>query len=379
MRLPYLSVAVLGLAACSDLPVQPEALAPTLSANRSVTASQLVAPTSYLPPFFKDGPLAPNDIFAADAGTLAPPAQPDIEYHGGQLILKPAITTIYFGTTPVYAGGPRPGSRGDGEDDRSLIGYYLNNLGESSHWAINSTYYEAIDGAKPKYVKASVKYQSYWAPSNGAPTPGSRVGFGDMANLVELGFATKAIKYDPNTLYMIFTGPGVNLGGGFSYANLQYCAFHSAYMRDNGDIVQIAAQPYDAEFTPAHRAANRGYCVPQSGGPNGDIGADGTVSAMTHELEETVTDPATVRGGEFNFWGWYDLNGEENGDKCAYDYGQVFQNASGFWNITIGGRPFLVQRNWAAITPQGCLKGYDSNHGKDDRGDRKRDRSLAVQ
>ena len=280
MRVPYLSLAVIGLAACSDVGVQPEALAPASTASHSVRASQLVAPISYLRPFFKDGTLAPNDIFAADAGTVAA-SQPDIEYHGGQLILKPAVTAIYYGAAPVYAGGPSVGSRGEGEEDGSLVGYFLNNLGESSHWAINTTYFQAMDGAKPKYVKPSLKYQAFWAPRNGAPVPGSVVGFDDMANLIEQGFATRSIKYDPNVLYMIFTGPGVNLGGGFSYDNLQYCAFHSAYMRDNGDVVQISAMPYDAEFTPARRAANGGYCVPQTGGPNGDLGADGTVSAMT--------------------------------------------------------------------------------------------------
>jgi hypothetical protein len=70
---------------------------------------------------------------------------------------------------------------------------------------------------------------------------------------------------------------------------------------------------------------------------------------MTHETEETTTDPY-ING----FLGWYDVRGFETADKCAYIYGPVFSNSTGFYNLTIGGKPFLVQQQWSNVSPQRC-------------------------
>ena len=290
---------------------------------------------------------------------------PNILYWGGEVIRDQKQVAIYYSADRIYNNGPRPGSVGTASRDGSLVGYFLRNIGGSPYWNINSTYYQN-HGGNLEYINNTMTYTGFWAANSGpstlsAPVAGEVVTQARMAALIEEGFASGAITYDPNTLYQIFTGSGVNLGGGFSRTNLQYCAWHSAYRAADGRIVQYSAMPYDADFTPAHPSNNPdGFhylCVPQNGAPNGDVGADGTVSAMIHEIEETATDPVKVWDKKF-FYGWYDVYFGENADKCAYHYGSTLtKNALGYWNLSVGGKPFLVQMNWDNVKIQGCLIG----------------------
>ena len=292
----------------------------------------------------------------AAAAAAASSSQPDILYWGGGLILNQRLSAIYYSPTTIFTNGPAPGSVGPGASDRSLVGYFLNHIGGSDYWNINTLYYQIV-GGQQQFVQNTMQYTSFWAANGpGAPKPGQVVKSGEMIKLIEDGFASGALQYDPNTLYMIFTGPGVNLGGGFDPDHLQYCAWHSAYFRRNGQIVQISAMPYDADFTREH-PSNDGFVCVLYNGPNGDPGADAAVSAVAHETEETATDPVSVLVSPY-FLGWYDVNGEENADKCAYTYGALFKKNGGFWNVTIGAKPFLVQQNWAPLQNQRCLKSY---------------------
>jgi hypothetical protein len=360
MRIRRLAVIVVisALAACTDNPVQPsqiKAVNGGLShiqgaglAPHEIAPLQLYGPTA-------NGALSLATGYASPKATPATP--PNIKYWGGEVINRQKFVAIYYSPKRIYSNGPRPGTAGSGAGDQSLVGHFLNNFGGSSYWNINSTYYDVIAGAQ-NFVNNSMAYSAFWAPNVNAPTAGDVVTADDMVYVIETGFANKTLTYDPNTVYMIFTGPGVNLGGGFSSSNLQYCAWHSGYwFEKGGPIVQFAAMPYDADFNPDHPSANGYICTYLTKGPNGDLGADATVSAMAHETEETATDPVSLTHNPY-FAGWYDVYGEENADKCAYRYGSTLAvNDKDYWNVTIGGKPFLVQQNWTNVSPQGCLIG----------------------
>jgi hypothetical protein len=352
--------------ACSDNPVQPTQVK---AVNRPLSHIQGagLAPHSIAPlKLYAPIELGANSVALLNGSGSASNTSagvPEIRYWGGGVIHNQSVASIYFSPTAIYSGGPRAGSSSGGARDQSLVGYFLNNLGESAYWNINSTYYDVVRG-QSTFINNSMDYVNFWAPKANAPNAGQVVTPDDMVYLIETGFANGALTYDPNTLYVVYTGPGVNLGGGFSSTDLQYCAWHSGYwFGDGGPIVQFAAMPYDADFNPDHPSNNVNpdgtvshyICTYLTRGPNGDLGADAAVSALAHETEENATDPVSLTVAPY-FAGWYDVYGNENGDKCAYIYGPTLtRNSLDYWNMTIGRKSFLVQQNWTNVSPQGCL------------------------
>ncbi|HEX7530831.1 MAG TPA: hypothetical protein VF333_06795, partial [Pyrinomonadaceae bacterium] len=78
---------------------------------------------------------------------------------------------------------------------------------------------------------------------------------------------------------------------------------------------------------------------------------DGMASIIAHELEEAVSDP--------NLNAWYDSRGAENADKCAWTFGTTFTTSNGaLANMTMGGRNWLIQRNWVNASGGFCAKSY---------------------
>ena len=99
-------------------------------------------------------------------------------------------------------------------------------------------------------------------------------------------------------------------------------------------------------------------------------------SIIAHEVTEAATDPELSA--------WFDGDGKENADKCAWTYGSVWKvngggapsgsgskgskggkggkasssssaipGAGGVANAKVGGREFLLQLNWANRATQG--------------------------
>lgn len=265
-----------------------------------------------------------------------------ITYHGGRVLQGGInVVAIYWASSTIYNGGPaQNGGTGAGSADGSLIGTFLRNVGGSPYYNINTSY---SDASGRKLLNA-VNYTGFWANNTNVPGATARVTNTNIRTMLQSGFNSGKLTYDANTVYTVFTAGKTNLGGGFG---TQYCGYHTNMnVSTNAGTknILVAVMPYDYAYPSS--------CTMFSGvaSPNGDPGADGEISVLAHEIEETQTD---ALGNA-----WYDANGYENADKCAWTFGTTSTAGNGGkYNVTLGGKNFLIQQNWIASNG-GCAMSY---------------------
>lgn len=202
------------------------------------------------------------------------------------------------------------------------------------------------------YVSNNIKYVSSW---NTGYTYGTYISSDQIGALVGDTILAGALPYDPDGIYFVFTSADVFVDGtGFCG---YYCGWHNS---EDISITDGGTKHVRYSFVGDTHACSFGTgfmsnsCAPFDGykpAPNGDWSADGMTTIIAHELAEAATDPdpLTVPGWK-DTWGW------EVGDKCAWDYGDIYSTSvSAPYNVEFGGRPWLIQQMWE-------LNGTASDH-----------------
>jgi hypothetical protein len=104
----------------------------------------------------------------------------------------------------------------------------------------------------------------------------------------------------------------------------QFCGWHTYYGSYKYSWVGIPASGCN--------------CFAQYTSPNGNAAVDSAVSVIAHELMETATDPLLNA--------WYNSNGEENGDVCAWNFVNRVYSGSYYYNLVVGSMKYYVQANY---------------------------------
>lgn len=239
-----------------------------------------------------------------------------ITFHGG------AVMTGAVRVHVVWYGGWSTSSR-----RRRIITDFLQHLA-SPYWNINRTY----PSAGRKLVTATPQLGVQF--DDGGSQGMVRLTDEQIQRIVARAVTAGSLPRDSHGIYLVLTSSSVTKVGFLT----EYCGWHS-YAHIGGSILKFA-------FVGDPTGPRLGGCGRSTGTPNGDAGADSMVSTIAHELAETVTDPT--------FRGWRTDRGEENADRCAWEFGPTFATSKGAANLRLGTRSYLVQTNWVNNATPRC-------------------------
>src|SRR5262249_40630113 len=193
-----------------------------------------------------------------------------INYHGGPVML--GTTNVYY----IWYGN------WSGNSAMTILTDLANNIGGSPYFNINTTYYNGSN----VHVSNSVHFVSYTTDNY---SQGTSLSDAAIQTVVSSAISSGRLPKDTNAVYFVLTSADVTASSGFC---TQYCGWHTHGTISGSDIKYAFIGNPD-------RCPSA--CAAQTTSPNGNAGADGMASIISHELEEAVTDP------DLN--AWYDRRG----------------------------------------------------------------------
>ena len=296
-------------------------------------ASAAPAQTKHLAGIERDVPTATQVQLQ---GRIASIRHADLPYGGGPVLHSNRTHVIFW--APADSGlAFDPGYE-------SLIETFLTDVAADSHRTTN------VYGLSGQYTDGSgpAAYDSTYGgaviatdplPTNGCTEP-SMTGpawtvcmtDSQLEAEIERVVAVNHLPTEDRDVYFLVTPNGLGsctdasssscaLGGSVS----GYCGYHS--QTPNG--ITYAVIPYNAV---------QGHCQSSNPRPNAST-ADPTISTISHEHNEMVTDPDGNA--------WIDARGDEVGDLCLTEFGRRIGPPDSGWNETIHGGHFFLQEEWS--------------------------------
>ncbi len=255
-----------------------------------------------------NGKRQPHDVDRANAGKKA---ESQILYHGGPVMLGTInVYVVYYGS---FAG----------TEATSIIDNFLENLGGSGAFNVNTTYYNG----QVQHISGSLSYSPSTNSYADAYSQGKKLSNSFPTTELE-SVIPGHLPTDPNGTYVLVISPDVSVPSGF------YCGYH-AHFNVSGTDIKYAVIPEPSAPT-YQRCSGNVETFGDTNSPNDDIGADSVTDTAMHEISESATDP------DLN--AWFTKSGLEVGDLCNFVYGQTFIAKNGsHYNQVFGSKDYLVQ------------------------------------
>ncbi|MDQ1455021.1 MAG: serine protease [Actinomycetota bacterium] len=278
----------------------------------------------------------------AQRAALTPP----LLYHNGPVQHSSKVFPIYWAPPGHYI----PPSY------IATINQYFTDVAHDSFktsnvYATDTQYYDIVNGVK-HFVSYSVAFggaivDTQALPASGCPNYTLGDGSSSTACLTDAqlkaeisrvvnsrslptGLGTEFFLFTPPRVASCFAANSLASGGCYDPQNFGgFCAYHSNI---NTSPVRLYANMPFADIS----GCNPGQF------PNGDT-ADPTLNVVSHEHNETITDPLGTA--------WFDSSGNENGDECNFNFGaSLGNNGFGSFNQVINADDYWLQQEWSNRT-----------------------------
>ena len=176
-----------------------------------------------------------------------------------------------------------------------------------------------------------------WVDTSGAApaqATGNQIGAEAVKAAAHFGNTTAASNR--NVQYVVLSPPGTHPDG-FNTTAGQFCAWHD-YTGDTSLSGGAPTSPYGPlAFTNEPYVTDAGSSCGANFVNSGSCGvADGVTIVEGHEYAETISD-------QFPAGGWTDIQGNENGDKCAW----ISSGQGAAQNLALTTGSYPVQSTWS--------------------------------
>jgi PKD domain len=280
---------------------------------------------------------------------------PPLAYHGGPVVHSSKVYTIFWAPSGYYIPPAFQQAVQQYFKDVAAYSYKTGNV-----YASDTQYYECTwNGSACTGSKNFVSYNVAWGASNKVTTafPASgctnyTLGSGTTStacltdaqiqteiNTVvsskgwQTGLGSEVFMFLPSQVAECQVAGGLVSGQCFDpYSYNGFCAYHSSI---SSPQTLYAVHPWADINGCVETGTPHGYAYPN------DDGADPVLNVVSHEHNETITDPLGT--------GWWDSSGYENGDECAWivPSSGVSYNGIGDYSQTINSDNYYLQQEWS--------------------------------
>ncbi|HEX2591611.1 MAG TPA: hypothetical protein VHL34_08955 [Rhizomicrobium sp.] len=274
-------------------------------------------------------------LIRSTTSTRTPPPVTSLTYHAGGSVMQPLVNfyVIYWMPNKLQDGTTTGISTTYKQIQNAMVGGY----GGHSLSSINTQYYQTIGGHTSYVTGNGVLAATYIDkgayPASGCTStarPNNCITDAQLQTEIQRVMTLNGWTGGMDKMFLVFTSTGEGScfnASSTTCAYTAYCAYHSYFTPPSGPNVIYSNEPY----------GDQTVCFGDGTSPHNFLDAEAATTAASHEISEAITDPFLNA--------WYDTDGNENGDKCAYNYGKNHWNA-GKANQKWNGEYFELQMEW---------------------------------